>query len=70
MERYYRKYIKGLRKKTGARTASRSGPSSGDGDDASPRQNYLVAKKDRDHINLYSFSRKHVGDPALKVSKR
>ena len=68
MERHYRKYINTLRKKMGARTTSQSDSSSDAGDNASPRQHYSVAKKDRDHVDLYDFSNKHMGDPALKVS--
>ena len=66
MERHYRKYITALRKKTGARTMSRSG-SSAAVEDASPRHHYSVAKRDRDRVDLYSLSNKRVGDPALKV---
>ena len=69
MEHHYRKYVEALRKKTGARVASRSGSSSGTSDSTSPRQHYSVAKKDRHHVDLYSLSGKHVGDPALKVIK-
>lgn len=67
MERRYRKYINMLRKKTGARTTSRPGLSSDIVEDVSPRQHYSVAKRDRDHVDLYAFSAQHVGDPTLKV---
>lgn len=67
MERYYRKYINTLREKTGARKSLRSGSSVNTGDDTSPQQHYSVAKKDRDHVDLYNFAGKHAGDPALKV---
>lgn len=67
MESHYRKYITALRKRTGARTASRSSSSPATVEDVSPRQHYSVAKKDRDRIDLYALSAKHMGDPALKV---
>jgi len=47
--------------------ASRPSLSSDTGDDASPRQHYSVAKKDRAHVDLYTFCNRHMGDPALKV---
>ena len=68
MEHHYHKYINTLRKKTGAWTTSRSDSSSDAGDNASPRRHYSVAKKDRDHVDLYNFPNKHMGDPTLKVS--
>jgi len=55
MEHHYRKYINTLRKKTGARTTSRPGLSSDAAEDVSPRKHYSVAKKDRDHIDLYTL---------------
>ena len=36
-------------------------------EDSSPWQHYLVAERDRDHIDLYTLASKHMGDPALKV---
>jgi len=67
MERHYRKYITTLRKKTGARTSSRSSSSPAAAEDPSPQQHYSVAKRDRDHVDLYSLASKHMVDPALKV---
>ena len=67
MEHYYRKYVDALRNKVGARMALRSALPSDAGDGESPRQHYSVAKKDRAHVDLYTFANKHVGDPALKV---
>jgi hypothetical protein len=32
-----------------------------------PQQHHSMAKRDRDHVDLYSLSNKHPGDPALKV---
>jgi len=68
MERYYRKYVDALRRKTGSQKASRPGPSSDAVEDASPQQHYSVANRDRDHVDLYALATKHVGDPALKAS--
>ena len=67
MERHYRKYVTTLRKKTGGRVVARSGLSSDADDSASPTQHYAVAKKDRDHVDLYTFANQHAGDPALRV---
>ncbi|KAF9784349.1 hypothetical protein BJ322DRAFT_1007005 [Thelephora terrestris] len=66
MERHYRKYINTLRAKTGGRVTSKLRSSSGGTDTMLPRQHYSMAKKDRDHVDLYTLSNLHVGDPALK----
>ena len=68
MERHYRKYIGTLRRITGGRTASRTGLLSETTENMSPQQHYSVAKRDRDHVDLYALSNRHMGDPALKVS--
>lgn len=68
MERHYRKYINTLRVKTGGRVMSRLRPSTNTANSTLPQQHYSMAKKDRDHVDLYSLSNRHVGDPALKVS--
>ena len=68
MERHYRKYIAALRKKTGVRVKSRPGFSSDVTEGVSPQQHYSVAKRDRDHVDLYTLANQHMGDPALKVS--
>ena len=67
MERHYRKYVNTLRAKTGGRITSNLRSSRDDTDTTLPRQHYLMAKKDRHHVDLYSLSNLHVGDPALKV---
>ena len=66
MERHYRKHVNTMRQRTGGRAMSRPSPSSDATDN--PQQHYSVAKKDRDHVDLYAFSNRCVGDPALKVS--
>ena len=48
---------------------SRPGSRSDTVEDASPQQHYSVANRDRDHVDLYTLSGQHVGDPALKVSE-
>ena len=68
MERRYRKYIDMLRKKSGSQKTSRPGSRSDTVEDALPQQHYSVANRDRDHVDLYTLSGQHVGDPALKVS--
>jgi hypothetical protein len=68
MERHFSKYAETLRKKTGGRESSRSGLFSDAVEDTSPRQHYSVAKRDRDHVDLYALAEQHMGDPALKVS--
>lgn len=68
MERYYRKYINTLRTKTGGRTTSRLGLPSEAVKGVSPQEHYSIAKRDRDHVDLYALSNRHMGDPALKVS--
>jgi hypothetical protein len=67
MERYYRKYINTLRRKTGSRTSSQLGPSANAAEDTVPQQHYTMAKRDRDRVDLYALSNKYIGDPALKV---
>lgn len=67
MERHYRKYVNTLRDKTGGRTTSRAALPMDPTDDASPRQHYSIAKRDRDHVDIYSLAHRHAGDPALKV---
>jgi hypothetical protein len=67
MEHRYRKFVDMLRKKTGARTTSRPGLPLDTTENTSPQQHYSVAKRDRAHVDLYTFSTQHVGDPALKV---
>ena len=68
MEYHYRKYVELLNEKTGGRKTTQPGSSSGPTEDASPRQHYSVANRDRSHVNLYELSVRHMGDPALKVS--
>jgi len=46
---------------------SQPGLPSDTGDNTSPQQHYSVTRKDRDRVDLYTFSSKHMGDPALKV---
>ena len=69
MERHYRKYINTLRNKTGVRTTPRARLPTDPANDTSPRQHYSIAKRDRDHIDLYALAHRHAGDPALKVSR-
>ena len=68
MERYYNKYIRAMRKKSGIQTVSQCCSSSDAVESVSPQQHYSVVKKDRDHIDLYTFAGKCAGDPALNVS--
>lgn len=68
MERHYRKYINTLRAKTGGHVTSKLRSSADDANAALPQQHYSMAKKDRDHVGLYSLPNLHVGDPALNVS--
>ena len=68
MEHRYCKYVDMLRKKSGSQKTSRPGSRSDTIEDASPQQHYSVANRDRDHVDLYTLSGQHVGDPALKVS--
>ncbi|KAF9778070.1 hypothetical protein BJ322DRAFT_1015103, partial [Thelephora terrestris] len=65
-ERHYRKYISALRKRTGGRATSRPGLSTDAVESVLPQQHHSMAKRDRDHVDLYSLSNKHPGDPALK----
>ena len=67
MERHYQKYINTLRGKTGGRVTSRPRSFADDADSTLPQRHYSMAKKDRDHVDLYTLSNLHVGDPALKV---
>lgn len=67
MERHYRKYINTLKSKTGGRTSSRLGSSVDTVEGSLPQQHYTMAKRDRDHVDLYTLSNKYAGDPALKV---
>ena len=69
MECHYWKYINTLRAKTGGRVPSKPHASADDINPALPQQHYSMAKKDRDHVNLYSLANLHVGDPALNVSR-
>ncbi|KAF9791086.1 hypothetical protein BJ322DRAFT_994532, partial [Thelephora terrestris] len=66
IKHHYRKYVNALRNKTGGRTTSRPGPSTDGVVSSAPQQHHLMAKKDRDHVDLYALSNKHPGDPALK----
>lgn len=68
MEHRYRKYVDMLRKKSGSQKTSRPGSCSDTVEDASPQQHYSVTNRDRDHVDLYTLSGQHMGDPALKVS--
>ncbi|KAF9777709.1 hypothetical protein BJ322DRAFT_1015498, partial [Thelephora terrestris] len=65
MERHYRKYINTLRAKTGGRVTSKLRSSTSDTDATTPQQHHSMAKKDRDHVDLYTLANLHVGDPAL-----
>lgn len=47
---------------------SRASSSSDTIEVTSPQQHYSVAKRDRDHVDIYALSNRHAGDPALKVS--
>lgn len=67
MERHYRKYLIAMRKKSGVQTSCHRSSSDAT-ENVPPQQHYSVAKRDRDHVDLYAFSGRHVGDPALKVS--
>ena len=63
MQRYYRKYVDALRRKTGSQKTSRPDAA----EDASPLQHHSLANRDRDHVDFYELSIKCMGDPALKV---
>ena len=67
MEHHYHKYVAVLRKKTGGQVVAWSGLSLNTDDSVSLMQHYVVAKKDRDHVDLYTFTNQHTGNPALRV---
>ena len=69
IERHYRKYVNVLRGKTGGRTTSRPSRSTDAVESLLPQQHHSMAKRDRDHVDLYTLSNKYPGDPALNVSR-